>query len=70
MHRHKRRKPRNPKIHSTTEEVHVVEETAAVEPTSEPTVKPWYVDKNGFENEVGTYSTMFGDDVYAVKGSA
>ena len=58
--------PETVKYTPPPQEVAVVEETAAVEPVE----TPWYVDKYGFENaKVGTYSTMFDEDVYAVKDS-
>ena len=41
-----------------------------IESIAEPVETTWYADRTGFENaEVGTYSTMFDEDVYAVKGS-
>ena len=50
------------------EEVAVIEETTTSEPVTEPVETPWYVDRIGFKGaEVGTYSTMFDEDVYGVK---
>ena len=59
--------PKTPKYTAPREEVPVVEETAVAEPVPEAVETPWYAH---MENaEVGTYSTMFDEDVYAVKGS-
>ena len=42
--------------------------TATPEPTPALTETPWYVTTPGFENaEIGTYSTLFDEDVYGVK---
>ena len=61
--------PETVKYTTPPQEVAVVEETAAVvEDIPEPVETPWYAH---MENaEVGTYSTMFGTDYYAVKNSA
>ncbi len=51
--------------HETPVETPIAE--PAIEPVNEPVEIPWYAH---MENaEVDTYSTMFGEDVYAVKGS-
>lgn len=60
--------PETPKYTLPPEEVAVVEETTAAEPFPEPVETPWYAHMRNAE--VGTYSTMFGEDIYAVKGSA
>ena len=60
--------PETPKYTTPPEEVAVVEETEAKEPVPEPVDTPWYAYmKNA---EVGTYSTMFGKDIYGVKNTA
>ena len=62
--------PETTKYTPPPEESPVVEETAAAEPAPEPVETLWYVDRVGFQDtEVGTYSTMFGENVYAVKDS-
>ncbi|MDO9517973.1 MAG: hypothetical protein Q7J10_08005 [Methanosarcinaceae archaeon] len=63
--------PETMKYTAPQEEVAVVEETVASEPTPEPTETPWYLDGYEFgEADVGTYSNMFGEDIYAVKGAS
>ena len=62
--------PETVKYTPPPQEVAVVEETAAEEPVPEPTVKPWYVDRVGFEDaQVGTYSTLFNTSLNGVKTS-
>lgn len=55
---------------SETPDVEVIPEPI-IEPITEPAETPWYVDKYGFEDaDVGTYSNMFGEDIYAVKDTS
>lgn len=55
-------------VPETSVEVEVPISEPVIEPVAEPVETPWYVDRTGFENtEVGTYSTLFDEDVYAVK---
>ena len=63
--------PETVKYTPPPQEVAVVEETAAAESVSEPVETPWHIERAGFEDaQVGTYSNMFGEDIYAVKNSA
>ena len=42
--------------------------TATQAATAEPTEVPWYIDRSGFgDAEVGTYSTLFDEDITGVK---
>ena len=60
--------PSTDSIESIPHKTETQVDTNITESVVEPVEIPWYVDRTGFEDaQVGTYSTMLGDDVYGVK---